>query len=261
MMKREEALLPPIAKRQLAWFARYVRRYLRRNFHGLHLLRLADLESVAGLPLVVCLNHPSWWDPLIGVYLSQRFFPDRHQAAPIANSGIQKYKFFERLGFFGIDPGTISGALRFSEIGKAVLNRSDGALWVTPQGSFTDVRQPVVLAPGIGHLVHSAECFAMLPVALEYTFWNERYPEAFACFGEPIIGRGADCSSSEWNRLFARSLQQTVNELSARVQLRQKDLFESLLDGSTGIGGIYDFWRASKARLRGKSWRPEHGGN
>ena len=97
---RSRAALPPIAKRQLGWFNAYVSWFLRRNFHGLHLLRLTNLEQLESLPLLVCLNHPSWWDPLVGLHLSQRFFPLRHHVAPIAAAGLAKYKFFERLGFF-----------------------------------------------------------------------------------------------------------------------------------------------------------------
>ncbi len=66
----------------------------------LALARLADLDQLAGYPLLVCVNHPSWWDPLIGLYLSQRFFKARRQYAPIAALGLAKYRFFERLGFF-----------------------------------------------------------------------------------------------------------------------------------------------------------------
>lgn len=79
--------LPPVAKRQLGLFARYVRWYLPRYFHALHLLRLANLDGLNGTSLLVCLSHPSWWDPRIALHLSQRFFPDRHHLAPIAAVG------------------------------------------------------------------------------------------------------------------------------------------------------------------------------
>jgi 1-acyl-sn-glycerol-3-phosphate acyltransferase len=253
--------LPKVAKRQLRWFAQYLNWFLRRNFHGLHLLRLTELEQLTGLPLLLCLNHPSWWDPLIGLHLSQRFFPNRHHAAPIAEVGLAKYKFFERLGFFGIEANSFAGSMRFLEIGRAVLSRCDGAFWATPQGAFTDVRQPVLLEPGAGHLARHAKEFAMLPVALEYSFWSERYPEAFACFGRPIIGCGIDRSATQWNELFTCSLQATLDALSARIQMRNASAFEPLLEGNAGVGGVYDVWRGVKARLRGKNWQPEHGGN
>ncbi len=253
--------LPPVAHRQLRWFERYVRFYLRRNFHGLHLLRLADLESLNGYPLLVCLNHPSWWDPLVALYLTQRFFKTRRQFAPIAAEGVAKYKFFERLGFFGIDGKTRSGAAKFLRIGEAVLSRPDGAFWVTPQGAFTDVRtRPVVIEPGVGHLAHRLGRFAMLPLALEYTFWNERYPEAFACFGHPVlVENGRAARAAEWNLIFSSALESTQIALSERVPCRDSKLFEPLLAGNAGVGGVYDLWRAVKARLHGRPWQPEHG--
>jgi 1-acyl-sn-glycerol-3-phosphate acyltransferase len=251
----------PIAKRQLAWFTKYVTWYLRRNFHGVHLLRLTGLEQLEEYPLLVCLNHPSWWDPLMGLYLSQKFFPTRAHYAPIAAAGLAKYKFFERLGFFGIDPETRAGAARFLRVGEAVLRNPDGAFWVTPQGEFTDVRlRPLGIQPGVAHLARRLQRFAMLPLALEYTFWKERFPEAFACFGRPILAEsGVEHSAAEWMRLFANALESTADALAAKVQTGDAAAFEPLLKGRAGVGGVYDLWRASKARFQGKTWNAEHG--
>ncbi len=252
----------PVGKRQLIWFTRYVQWYLRRNFYRLHLLRLTPLEQVEGYPLLVCLNHPSWWDPLMGIYLSQRFFSERRHYAPIAAAGLAKYHFFERLGFFAIEPGTRTGAARFLSAGEAALSDANGALWVTPQGAFTDVRRPMNIQPGVGHLALRLKRFAMLPLALEYGFWNERFPEAFACFGGPILAQsGGEYSAEEWTNIFSQALTTTSDTLAAQVQLRNPALFQPLLEGRAGVGGIYDLWRASKARIQGKPWLPEHGGH
>jgi 1-acyl-sn-glycerol-3-phosphate acyltransferase len=244
-------------------FARYVEFYLRRNFHALHLLCLAPLKDLNGWPLLICANHPSWWDPLVGLYLSQRFFGDRVQYAPIAAKGITKYRFFEKLGFFGIEPAMRSGAATFLAIGGAVLARRDGVLWLTPQGEFVDVRRrPVRIEPGAGHLAHRTDRFVMLPLAIEYTFWNERYPEAFVCFGEPLfVHSGRARSSAEWTIAFAQRLERTQDALSAKVLAREARAFEPLLIGNAGVGGVYDFWRSLKARARGKHFAPQHGGS
>jgi 1-acyl-sn-glycerol-3-phosphate acyltransferase len=259
---RSSAALPSIAKRQLGWFTRYLHFYLRRNFHGVHLLKLSPLEDLRGWPLLVCLNHPSWWDPLMGAYLSQRFFKHRNHYAPIAAAGLAKYRFFERLGFFGIDPATRAGAFRFLEIGESALSREDAALWVTPEGNFIDVRRrPIRLQPGVGHLTQRLGRVAMLPVALEYSFWNERYPEAFACFGRPVfIENGKDRTAREWTSCFSGALERTLDLLSERVQRRDPSAFEPVLAGSAGVGGIYDLWRALKSRLQAQKFQPEHGG-
>ncbi len=260
-MKNSAGDLPSIARRRLHWFEIYVRFYLRRNFHGLHLLQLADLKQVDGYPLLICLNHPSWWDPLVALYLSQRFFQPRQQYAPIAAAGLAKYKFFERLGFFGIDRSTRAGAARFLRTGEAALGLPNGAFWVTPQGEFTDVRRrPVVIEAGVGHLARRLGRFAMLPLALEYTFWNERFAEAFACFGRPVlVTDGRAQTASEWNATLALALEQTADALAERVERREASLFEPLIKGGAGVGGVYDVWRACKARWQGKPWQPEHG--
>jgi 1-acyl-sn-glycerol-3-phosphate acyltransferase len=254
-------ILPPIAKRQLAWFTLYLKFYLRRHFHAVRLLRLGDPAALKGHPLLLCLSHPSWWDPLFALYLSRCFFDDRSNYGPIASAGLAKYRFFERLGFFGIDPGTPQGSARFLRIGRSVLARPDAAFWVTAQGAFTDVRhRPVTFAAGVGHLAHRSKRFQMLPLALEYTFWNERTPEALLCFGEPLpVENGEEKTAAEWTRLFSLRLEQTQDALAQCSMQRDPSRFQTLVEGKAGVGGLYDLWRAMKARSAGKPFRPEHG--
>ncbi len=241
--------LPEIRAWQLRLFIRYIAFYLHRHFHTLYFLKRAPLDSLEGWPVLVCLNHPGWWDPLLALYLSQRFFPKRHHYGPIASVGLSKYRFFERLGFFGIDPQSRAGASRFLQIGRAVSERPDCALWVTVQGHFTDVRiRPVQIQAGVGHLAHRCERLAVLPLALEYAFWDNRAPEAFACFGEPIwISNGREKSAAEWRETFAAALERTEDALANCVQARKVDAFHPLLSGVSGTGGIYGLWQALKA--------------
>lgn len=235
-----ESYPPPIAKRQLVWFLRYVDWYLRRNFHGFRLLQRPNLDSLKGWPVLVCCNHPSWWDPLLCLHLSERFFRDRSNYGPIAAEGISKYKFMERLGFFSIDRSSRAGAEKFLRVGAGILKLPDGVLWITPQGEFVDIRsRPIVFEHGAGHLTRRVSRLAMLPLALEYSFWNERYPEAFAAFGEPVfIEDGSVRSPKEWSSSFAGALEVTQNALAAAVQRRDPHPFESLLAGRAGIGGV-----------------------
>lgn len=252
--------LPPVSLRRLHWFDLYVSRYLSKHFHALHLLRLADLAALDGYPILVCVNHPSWWDPLIGFHLSQRFFAKRSHYAPIASVGLAKYRFFERLGFFGIETNSRAGASRFLRLGSSVLREPKAALWVTPQGKFVDARnRPVMIEPGVGHLARRASRFAMLPIALEYGFWSERSIEAFACLGAPVfVESGKQHSAGEWNQIFSSALEKTQDCLAERVKHRDSHAFEALLAGKAGIGGIYDLCRSLKAHWKGELFRPEH---
>lgn len=254
--------LPAISQWQLRLFARYVRLYLRRHFFRLHLHVSGTLELAANRPLLICLNHPSWWDPLLAVYLSQRFFAGRRQYAPIAAKGLEKYKFFERLGFFGINPQTRAGASRFLQIGRAVMARADDVLWVTAQGHFTDVRErPVALQSGLGHLAHRAPSpFCFLPIAIEYAFWEESRPEAFVFLGAAeSIENGRVRSAAEWTAHFSKNLESAQDTLARLVRARDPHAFKPLLQGVAGVGGVYDLWRGAKSWARGKRFEAHHG--
>src|SRR5262245_38368200 len=88
-----DTLITSRSPRLVRWFLRYVRRYLRKNFHAVRLARSGQALDPGG-PLVVVLNHPSWWDPLVGLLLTQLFSTRAHYG-PIESAALAKYRFFE----------------------------------------------------------------------------------------------------------------------------------------------------------------------
>jgi phytoene desaturase len=241
----------------LRWFTSYTRRYLSRNFHGVRLLRGTRPAELPPGPLVVVLNHPSWWDPLVCLMLTG-LFPERVHSAPIEADALKRYRFFGRLGFFGVEPGTPQGALTFLRTSTELLRQPGAALWVTAQGRFADPRaRPLRLKAGVGHLLRRLDSGTVLPLALEYPFWNERCPEALAGFGAPIPiepGRSAEA----WMETIETGLTAAMDTLAAAACRRQADLFEPLLGGKVGVGGVYDLWRRLKAWLCGKHFDAAH---
>jgi 1-acyl-sn-glycerol-3-phosphate acyltransferase len=254
---------PVASPRLVALFTRYGARYLARHFHAVRLARGPRPEVPPGTPVVVCLSHPSWWDPMICFQLARRLFPGRAHYAPIEAAALDKYRFFSRLGLFGIEPGTARGARRFLTAGAEILARGDTALWVTAGGRFADPRErPVRLRPGLGHLLAHLNHGVVLPLALEYPFWEERLPEALARFGEPVtIGDAEtdDLRPAAWTRLLESRLAATQDALAGDALARDPARFEVLVGGGAGVGGVYDLWRRTRARLRGEVFRAEHG--
>lgn len=241
-------------------FAAYAKRYMRRHFHATRLSG-AIPNIPDDQPLVVYLNHPSWWDPLVCIVLASRFFPTRAHYGPIDSDGLARYPFLRRLGFFGIDPRTRRGAADFIEQSGTILSRPRTMLWVTAQGQFTDPRhRPTTLRPGVAHLARRMSHGTILPLAIEYPFWQERTPEALVRFGAPLPVFPADRPTvGQWNELLQQSLEQAQDELAAQAMLRDPTRFQSLLGGAAGVGGIYDVWRKSKAFLTGRRFSAEHG--
>ena len=252
---------PRISGLSLALFSWYARFYFRRHFHALRIVRGSAPSGLDDRPLIVCLNHPSWWDPLIALTLARETFPDRVHYAPIDSISLTKYRFFERLGFFGIDPKSVRGASRFLKVGRAILAQPRTTLWITSEGTFTDVRtRPVSLRSGIGHLVHSLDEAVVVPLALEYVFWHERAPEALACWGEPLpISGGSQRRPDEWTQEISCRLEKALNRLGDLSMRREKAAFDVLLSGSAGVGGVYDVWRSLRARLTGQPFTLQHG--
>lgn len=235
-------------------FTAYVRRYLRRHFCAVRLARGSyDPGRVHG-PVVVVLNHPSWWDPLVCMVLSE-LLPGRVHFAPMEAQALGRYRFFERLGFFGVRLGSVAGARDFLRTGRAVLQRPEAALWVAAQGRFTDPRErPPGLRPGVAHLVQGLDV-TILPLALEYPFWTERFPEVLARFGTPLRCLG---SVAQWHADIETGLAATQDALAAEAQARSPAAFQVVLAGRTGVGGVYDTWRRLRAWLHGVPFRPEH---
>ena len=255
--------LPTISGPLLKWFTWYARRYLRRHFHTLRISR-AGPPPAAGLPPVVLFaNHASWWDALAGLAVKAEFFPARSAYAPIDAEALKKYRMFQRLGFFGVEPGTARGARQFLRTAENVLSRPDSLLVITPQGRFADARErPVRFEPGLGHLATRVEHAIFLPMATEYIFWEERLPEILVRFGAPVevsARHAGGFDAKYWTALFEQSLEATQDALAAEARRRDPEAFEIILRGGAGQGGIYDWWRAARAKLRGEDFRKEHG--
>ncbi len=253
---------PEISPLLLSMFERYAGRYLARHFHAVRLSQAQrpDPMAIRGKPLIVYFNHPSWWDPLVCLRLAEQFFPDRKNYAPMDASALSKYRFFERLGFFGVELGSARGARRFLSVSQRVLAQPDSALWIAAEGQFTDPRtRPVRLRSGIGHLAVRVRQAVLLPLALEYPFWEERTPEALARFGEEIPAGEAGLKASDWTAVLETRLQAALDSLAADALARDPGRFDVLLGGTAGVGGVYDAWRRLKARFTGERFQPGHG--
>jgi 1-acyl-sn-glycerol-3-phosphate acyltransferase len=235
-------------------FGRYGERHLARHFNAVRLSKSQrpDLVAASGKPLIIFLNHPSWWDPLICLQLAAHFFPDRRHYGPI-DAGMSKYRFFERMGFFGVEPGTARGARRFLTLSQEILGRPDAALWIPAEARFTDPRErPVRVRSGIGHLASRARQVVLLPLALEVPFWEDELPEALARFGEEIPTGDAGMGANDWTLVLEDALESALEALATESISRDPARFDLLL-GTAGEeeSGITGVWRRLRERLRG----------
>lgn len=252
--------LPQRTQWMFDWFVWYGRRFLRKSFHAVRLAHDGKPDIPEDQPLIVYFNHPSWWDPMVAFVLSD-LFPGRQHFGVIEQKMLDKYRIFARLGVFGIDPHTRAGAVKFLRTAETILARDDSVLWITAEGAFTDTRKrPVELRPGVAHLARRLKRGVAMPLAIEYPFWNERYPELLLRFGEPIDLAVTEASSVEaWNGVFEERLQASMDRLAEMAIARDPAPFETIIGGSVGVGGVYDLWRRIKTGVRGRRFSAAHG--
>ena len=256
MARTRDENLPHVSPLMWRWFTAYGRRFLRRHVHAVRVMRGGEppTDLAPDEPLIFCCNHPSWWDPMVAMFLAQHFWPDRRHYWPIDAAMLAKYRFFAKLGFFGVQAGTRRGAATFLRAAGGVLARDRSALWVTAQGEFTDVRaRPVLVKPGIEHLARWLGRGVIVPVAAEYVFWSERTPEALVRFGRPI--RISDVPTTA---VLEAALTETLDALAAGSIARDPRKYVTLLGGSAGTSAIYDGWQRLRALAARKPFQPAH---
>lgn len=248
--------VPPISALTLRFFRLIVRRYFRRHFRAVlaqHAERLSGSEG----PLIVYGNHSSWWDPMLIVLLGDLLLPHRRHYAPIDAAALKKYPILGRLGIFPVEANTPRGAAEFLRTATTILE-SGGVLWLTPQGRFADPHErPLAFKPGLGALAQRLPHVPLVPLAVEYTFWDERLPETLLHMGEPLH-LTEKCATPEATRILEDALANAMAALREGAVARNPAAFTPLFTGTRGTGGIYAPIRRIGAFLRGRRLDPDH---
>jgi 1-acyl-sn-glycerol-3-phosphate acyltransferase len=250
---------PHISKPFLGFFRYIVRGYFKRHFRAVRVLG-SERFIAAGQqnkPLIVYANHCSWWDPMVQVLLAAELMPKRNHYAPMDAAALERYRIFKHIGVFGVETKTTRGAAQFMRIGLSVLEEN-GVLWVTPQGRFADAREhPVEFKPGLAALASRVKgSCTVLPLAIEYTFWNERLPEVLLLVGEAIDVEETTSEAIEERLKFA--LTQAMNDLKLLAMKRDASEFTLLQSGTVGTGGFYQLGQSILARMQGRRYQAEH---
>lgn len=248
---------------------------MRGSFSAVRMARgtRVHLEAVNDNPgpAVVVMNHASWWDPLIGLYLAKRLAPAHQLLAPMEARQLQKFGILRKVGVFGLDPDHADSLPMMLEYVSREFNREPRtSLWITPQGQFTDVRLPVRIRPGAAALAARTPGVRVVSVAIEMPFWLDRYPELLVrlerCDAPVGMGESGNAaagpSTSAWHRAIAHGMQRNADELARIAAARDPANFETLLEGRSGrINPVYNLWlkaRGRSSRLEATTRTPSH---
>ncbi len=235
------------------FFGRYSERLIRKRFNAIRVER-ESLELLRGLkndsgPILLAMNHASWWDPLVGLVLCERFLPHHTGSAPMELAQWETFRFMRKLGLFGVDPGHPDAFRAMVDHVKGLIDTTPRTVFViTPQGAFADVRTPVLVRPGLAALAAQIPHAKLLSVACEYAFWTDQRPEIFLRAAH--IHRPQVLSTPAWHRAISRTMQHNQTCLAGLVVSRDPAAFELLISRrGSSVNPAYDLL----AKLRGRS--------
>ena len=191
------------------------------------------------------------------VLLGDLLMPHRRHYAPMDARALEQYPILRRIGIFPVEMASPRGAVQFLRTAEAVL-REDGVLWVTPQGRFADARElPLAFKPGLAALAQRLPEVPLVPLAIEYTFWDERLPETLVHLGQPTAIT-PDVPTAQVTRELEDALAAAMYALQGAAMARDPGAFETLLTGTRGTGGAYALIRRMRALLTGGPVRLDH---
>lgn len=260
-MKKEKESTTPAPRISHFWkwgFQGFCRRFVRKHFNRFRVVRdsIPDFDPFDSVTCFV--NHASWWDPIVAIMLTDLFHDGRSFYAPIDAEALEKYTLFRKLGFFGVERGTVSGVRSFLQTSRSILDDPRNSLWISPSGGFNDVRQHAPFEPGLGHLAASPRERFFVPVAIEYPFWHERNPEILVMYGKPIRNSHWNLDKREWTNFFEACLGETQSALALYSIERREECFENVLTGRAGVGGLYDMLRRVRCHLKQEPYVATH---
>lgn len=241
--------------RGIRWYAR---RLVRRRFHAVRIdPGLPDVLATLAAsdrPAIVLMTHSSWWDPIVGILLWDRFYPDRPIAGPMHRRELERFGFFRSIGVFGIDPDDPASlaAMRTYVLPRMAGegNRAGEVLMLTPQGSLADPRAPISIRPGAASIAAAFDSVEVVSLAIEYGFWLDQRPEVFLRADRcrpPCEGRRP--STADWHRAMQSSMRHAAAQLAESVVSRDPGRFETFAGAGSSVHPVYDAW----LRLIGRS--------
>jgi hypothetical protein len=241
-----------VVRRWSGWrsrfFTKYAAMYLGRHFGGVYLRRGTCPSVVPGRHgcrrVVVVMNHPSWWDPLVAMVLKREWFGDVPVFGGMAAEELDRYPFFKRLGLFPVRKGA-AGARDWKEAMLAVAGCERAVLWTTPQGRFVDVRERgVPLMPGVAMTGELQQGCVYLPVAVEYASGRARLPDVYASVGEAVEAESMrGLARVEVADRLRRALEAEQDALAKAVCAGDPLQWEAVRTGRRGLGSVYGWWR------------------
>jgi 1-acyl-sn-glycerol-3-phosphate acyltransferase len=246
-----------------AWFAHHCRSLLRKQFRRLSLTAGSELPVFEpGVPAVVISNHSSWWDPIVGFYLSAFWFK-RPAYGVMAEEQLRRYGIFRHLGVYSVDRnGTTGDAREFLLYSQKLVEGLPRLLWIYPQGEIVSSESlPLKFKDGFARILARLPRAHLLQLVASYDFWIERAPEIVLDIApvRTLVPQKGAAFVDETLRRAEAEMTGRLADLRRIVRERDASGLRPLFTEEAGTHPVYDFWRNLRARARREAFAKHHG--
>ncbi len=226
---------------------------LKQQFHHVLLQQFGPLPRPDTGPLLLYLNHSSWWDGYLMMLCHRRLLGRRFSSYLLMEEKqLRSYRFFSWCGAFSVNrhnPADVQQSLDY--ITGLLRERRDRALFIFPQGKIVHPdRRPLETYPGVARIALALDHVTLCPVAFRYEFGGRQKAEAYIRIGPSWRFEAASAADRDPQQLLNR----ITNDLAAQCDALREDVvagrrqrFAPLLRGNRGIDERFDvllkLWR------------------
>ncbi len=219
----------------------YIMRLLKKSFHQFHLF--GDFPKLnQDIPVILIPNHSTWWDGFF-VYLLNEKILKRDLYLMMLDSQLAKYKFFARVGAFGITPGDKKKVIESLNYTSKLMRKKNSLICIFPQGELLPWgKRPLNFKSGIESIVRLFEKdIDIVPLAIRAEFGSGQKAEVFFEFGKQIRVNSENFTAMQE---LEHAEEKILNSLEKRILSQEKGV--SLFLGSHSINEKIDRIRKKK---------------
>jgi hypothetical protein len=247
-----------------SWFSHMAKGQLKKNFRKCSLTPDSVIPAFEpGVPVVGILNHSSWWDAMLVLYLSHFILKKKESYGLFDEEQLKRYGIFRLVGCFSINRTSGIETRKFIRYTRDLLVSTERLFWIFPQGELVSNERPVELKSGFAQLVSFLPKVQLLKVAVSYDFWIESKPEMVIDIApiETLVPLRTRVYVNELSSRIRLQMQNQMTSLRQIVKNRDSSGLKPLFVREHGAHPMYDIYRSLKASLNGKAFRKSHGEN
>lgn len=194
----------------IRFFSIYTKWKLRRSFDQLWIKQ--EYQPSSDSRTVYYLNHNSWWDGLIPLYLNENLFHQKARAI-MEMKQMREHSFFNKIGAFSIDLDNPRSSLTSLRYALKSMERERSCLFIYPEGKITPVSEgEPKFKNGLSWLYKRSDKIDFVPIGIYMHSFRSPKPELYISIGSSVVP-DKELGNKDLTKLFQRKLHDNLTDI------------------------------------------------